>query len=66
MRKRGVSSEQVEAARKDVNGKRYRPEEVVGAAVSFNWPVGFDDAEKVAKQILVDLKNARAKPSGTP
>jgi hypothetical protein len=53
-----ATPEHVEAARADVGAKRFRPEEVVGATIHHAWPVAFDNAHELAKQVLEDLDAA--------
>jgi hypothetical protein len=52
--------EHFEAAERDIGAKRYRPEEVAGAATLEAWPVEFNDARSVANEILRDISNANA------
>ena len=59
------TEEHVEAAQKDVGAKRFRPVEVVGAAIctTSDWRVAFSDARLIADTILGDLAAARAAPA---
>ena len=63
--KKYASDEHVEATRKDIGAKRFRPDEVVGAAIcaTSDWPVTFSDARLVADAILGDLAAARSAPA---
>ncbi|KQM99256.1 hypothetical protein ASE85_11155 [Sphingobium sp. Leaf26] len=52
-----ASQEHIDAVRADIGASRYRPEEVVGAAVSPlpEWPLSFPDAIALAEQIVQEL-----------
>ena len=55
-----ASPAHIEALQTDIGAKRFRPEEVVGAAITSDpkWPVPFSDARQMADSILRDLADA--------
>ena len=54
-----ASPEHIETMRRDVGKvKRFCPEEVAAACLSTDHPVPFSEAEKLAEQILADVRSA--------
>lgn len=51
LERHGASSEHVEAARMQITGVRYRPDEVAAAAADGEPPLSFDRALKLAREI---------------
>jgi hypothetical protein len=50
-----VDKGHIDALREDNNAMRIRPEHVIAAGISDPWPVGFDDANEIAQQVLAEL-----------
>lgn len=59
--KTGADKDHIEAVGKDVGAKRFRPAEVVGAAIHTPWPVAFQDAATLAAAVIADVQNAFAR-----
>jgi hypothetical protein len=55
-----ADKDHIKAVTEDIGAKRFRPEEVVGAATLSAWPVAFADAHVVADAVVLDLKVARS------
>lgn len=54
---RHATAEHVEAVRQDVGAARFRPDEIVAAGnlPESDWPVAFDEARRIADQVVADL-----------
>lgn len=59
--KDGASADHVAAVRADKGARRFRPAEVVGSAtVTDLWPIAFEEASRLATEIVKDVKAAAA------
>lgn len=53
-----ASDEHIDAVKKDVGARRFRPDEVVGAATLLDdlWPVSYESAREIADRVIKDLE----------
>lgn len=59
LKEQGASEQHVKALAEDVGARRYRPDEVVGAATLAEWPVAFPDAAKAAQEVIAAIAASR-------
>lgn len=55
-----ASPEHVAAVKQQIGGQRVRPGEVAGAASAAETPVVFDDAQKLAAEIIAEVQQLRS------